>query len=91
MGKTVVTFGPIQMDLTLKPNIENILVSDICKEIIKICDYGETKECYLSISSNSIQVSDLNNNTLLEVSYFVDSPVFKINPKQSNKVSIIFD
>ena len=78
------------MDLTLKPNIENILVSDVCREIVKISDYGETKECYLSISTKSIQVADLDNNLLLEVDYFVDSPVFKINPKYSNKVSIVF-
>lgn len=76
------------MDLTLKPNIENIMVADSCREIVKISDYGETRECYLSISSKSIQISDLENNRLLEVDYFVDSPVFKINPKQPNKVSI---
>lgn len=89
-AKAVVTFGPIQMDLTLKPNMENILVSDSCREIVKISDYGEVKECYLSISSKSIQILDLGNNLLLEVDYFVDSPVFKINPKHSNKVSIVF-
>ena len=36
-------FGPIMMDLTLKPNIENIMVADSCREVVKIADYGETK------------------------------------------------